>query len=143
MLSELDNEGQSKAPPMSQPRPARAGLPLPTITALFGPADLSPTAFHTTAIGAQQRDMVARTWPRRTPNMAADNPILEHLRSIRGTVETTATELGHLQHRVSALERQMAEMQTGIAGVQHRLDYHAGRLGRIERRLEIVNGAAR
>ena len=39
-----------------------AGVPLPTIAAVLGPADLSTTAIDTTAIGAEQRTLVARTW---------------------------------------------------------------------------------
>ncbi len=79
--------------------------------------------------------------------MPSDNLILEHLRAICGTVENTAIELEHVRHRVNSLgqqsaniERQMAEMQAGIATVHLRLDQHGDRLARIERRLDIANG---
>ena len=39
-----------------------AGVPLPTIAAVLGHADIAPTAIYTTAIGAEQRELVARTW---------------------------------------------------------------------------------
>ena len=39
-----------------------AGVPLPTIAAVLGHADLSTTAIYTTAIGAEHRELVARVW---------------------------------------------------------------------------------
>ena len=39
-----------------------AGVPLPTIAAVLGHADLSTTAIYTTAIGAEARELVARVW---------------------------------------------------------------------------------
>ena len=39
-----------------------AGVPLPTIAAVLGHADLSTTAIYTTAIGQQARELVARVW---------------------------------------------------------------------------------
>ena len=39
-----------------------AGVPLPTIAAVLGHADLSTTALYTTVIGAQARELVARLW---------------------------------------------------------------------------------
>ena len=40
----------------------QAGVPLPTIAAVLGHADLSTTALYTTAIGAEARELVARIW---------------------------------------------------------------------------------
>ena len=37
-----------------------AGVPLPTIAAVLGSADLATTAIYTTAIGEQARELVAR-----------------------------------------------------------------------------------
>ena len=39
-----------------------AGVPLPTIAAVLGHADLSTTALYTTAIGTEARELVARVW---------------------------------------------------------------------------------
>ena len=38
------------------------GVPLPTVAAVLGHADLSTTAIYTTAIGAEARELVARVW---------------------------------------------------------------------------------
>ena len=39
-----------------------AGVPLPTIAAMLGHADIKTTAIYTTAIGAEAREFVARMW---------------------------------------------------------------------------------
>ena len=39
-----------------------AGVPLTTIAAVLGHADVSTTAIYTTAIGVEQRPLVARIW---------------------------------------------------------------------------------
>ena len=41
---------------------AAAGVPLPTIAAVLGYADLSTTAIYTTAIGAEAREFIAWVW---------------------------------------------------------------------------------
>ena len=41
-----------------------AGVPLPTISGLLGHADIKTTAIYTTALGAEQRELVARMWGR-------------------------------------------------------------------------------
>ena len=38
------------------------GVPLPTIAAVLGHAELTTTAVYTTAIGAEARELVARMW---------------------------------------------------------------------------------
>ena len=40
-----------------------AGVPLPTIAAVLGHAELTTTAIYTTAIGAEARELIARMWP--------------------------------------------------------------------------------
>ena len=40
----------------------QAGVPLTTITAVLGHADVSTTAIYTTAIGAEARELVSRVW---------------------------------------------------------------------------------
>ncbi len=39
-----------------------AGVPLPTIASLLGHADIKTTAIYTTALGAEQHELVARMW---------------------------------------------------------------------------------
>ena len=39
-----------------------AGVPLPTIAAVLGHAELTTTAIYTTAIGAEERELIARMW---------------------------------------------------------------------------------
>ena len=40
----------------------RTGVPLTTIAAVLGHAGVSTTAIHTTAIGAEARELVSRMW---------------------------------------------------------------------------------
>ena len=44
-----------------------AGVPLPTIAAVLGHADISTTAIYTTAVGIEARTFLARMW---TPGQA-------------------------------------------------------------------------
>ena len=39
-----------------------AGVPLPTLAAVLGHASLNTTAVYTTAIGAEERELVSRVW---------------------------------------------------------------------------------
>ena len=39
-----------------------AGVPLPTIAAVLGHADIATTAIYTTAVGAEAREFLARMW---------------------------------------------------------------------------------
>ena len=39
-----------------------AGIPLPTLAAMLGHADIKTTAIYTTAIGVEARELVARMW---------------------------------------------------------------------------------
>ena len=40
----------------------QAGVPLTTIAAVLGHADVSTTAIYATAVGAEHRELVARVW---------------------------------------------------------------------------------
>ena len=40
----------------------QAGVPLTTIAAVLGHADVSTTAIYATAVGAEARELVARLW---------------------------------------------------------------------------------
>ena len=43
----------------------QAGVPLTTIAAVLGHADVSTTAIYTTVIGAEARELVSRIWAQR------------------------------------------------------------------------------
>ena len=45
-----------------------AGVPLPTIAAVLGHADISTTAIYTTAVGLEAREFLARMWRASPPN---------------------------------------------------------------------------
>lgn len=65
--------------------------------------------------------------------------VLEHLRATRTTVEKMEREFGDVRHRVSSMERHLANLQSDIANVHLRLGHQGDRLDRIERRLELVD----
>ena len=54
--SEDDRMSGARAPAVA------TWLPLPTVAAVLGHADLSTTAIYCTAVGVQARDLVARVW---------------------------------------------------------------------------------
>ena len=72
----------------------------------------------------------------------ADDPVLEHLRAIRATLEKMERELGDVRHGVGSMERHLANMQSDIANVHLRLDHQGGRFDRIERRLELADSSS-
>lgn len=67
-----------------------------------------------------------------------ENLVLEHLRHIRSQIGNIGAEVQDMKLRLSSTERHMGEIQVQLAGVNSRLDRHDERLGRIERRLELV-----
>ena len=74
-----------------------------------------------------------------------DNPVLEHLRAIRSTVDRSQRDLGDLRRRDSSVELHLAtidqhlvNLQSDVANVHLRLDRQGERLDCIERRLEIA-----
>ena len=60
-----------------------------------------------------------------------DNLILEHLRAIRETLDRHTEDLREIKTRLGILEQQYASLS-------NRLDRMDGRIGRIEKRLELV-----
>lgn len=64
--------------------------------------------------------------------MATDNLVLEHLRSIRGTVERLAEDMIEVKQRLGILEQQ-------YASVSSRLDRVDERVQRIEKRLDLID----
>ena len=63
--------------------------------------------------------------------MSTDNIVLEHLRSIRGTVERLADDMQEVKSRLGALEQQ-------YASISNRVDRIDERLRRVEKRLDLV-----
>jgi hypothetical protein len=62
---------------------------------------------------------------------------LEHLKAIRKTGERTAEDVQDIKLRVSSLERSTALLHLDLAHINYRLDTFDGRLGHIEKRLEL------
>lgn len=63
--------------------------------------------------------------------MSTDSLILEHLRAIRETQDRHTEDLREIKQRLGFLENQYASIST-------RLDRMDDRVGRIEKRLELV-----
>ena len=63
--------------------------------------------------------------------MSSDNIVLEHLRSIRGTLDNMAFDIQEIKGRVGSVEQQ-------YAGRSNRVDRIDSRLTRIEQRLDLV-----
>jgi archaellum component FlaC len=76
----------------------------------------------------------------------AQNLVLEHLRSIRRTVEGTHAELADVKMRMTTVESsigqvlsQIGNLQTQLAGQALRMDRIDERLARVERRLDLAD----
>ena len=74
-----------------------------------------------------------------------ENPIIEHLRHIRGRVDQIADDVVDLKHRMSTLEsgmtlvrREMINGDETDARQQVSLDRLVERIQRIEKRLELI-----
>ena len=65
--------------------------------------------------------------------------MLEHLKALRGGQTEIRLELMDIKSRLSSLEIHSGEMQMQYAAQSVRLDRLDERLGRIERRLELVD----
>jgi hypothetical protein len=66
------------------------------------------------------------------------NLILEHLRRIRASQERTELDVAELKSRVSALEQTQGQVLILLGTLNQRMDRVDERLGRIERRLDLV-----
>lgn len=78
--------------------------------------------------------------------MAEDHLVLEHLRHIRSRVDQIGEDVTDMKYRLSSLERGQATMMRDSAGLyedqarqQSTIDRIKERLGRIERRLELID----
>ena len=74
------------------------------------------------------------------------NLVLEHLRRIRASQERTELEIGDIKARLTAMDETMANSRTDLAPLHSlyaqqskRIDRIEDRLGRIERRLDLVD----
>jgi hypothetical protein len=68
-----------------------------------------------------------------------ENLVLEQLRLIRKSVETAQGDLVDIKVRMSATERHLGEALIQIGALNTRMDRFDERLGRIERRLDLVD----
>ena len=66
-----------------------------------------------------------------------ENIVLEHLRHIRGTVDTIQSDVRHLNLRMGNLERQYGVVQISEAGQNSEIERLKERLDRVERRLDL------
>jgi hypothetical protein len=67
-----------------------------------------------------------------------DNMVLETLRRIRESQERTELDIADLKSRVSALEQMLGQVLVLLGTMGQRMDRFDDRLGRIERRLDLV-----
>ena len=66
------------------------------------------------------------------------NLVLEHLRYIRGRVDSLLEDMQDVKRRLTSLESQAAQLHGDFAGQSARIDRIEYRLDRIERRLELM-----
>jgi predicted nucleic acid-binding Zn-ribbon protein len=61
-----------------------------------------------------------------------DNPILEHLRHIRGAIDDVCDDIREMKQRIGSLENQYANMSNPLDQMDMRIE-------RIERRLDLTD----
>lgn len=71
--------------------------------------------------------------------MDTDNLILEHLRAIRGTLDRHTDELREIKERIGLVEVSVGGLGTQYASLSTRMDRLDDRVGRIERRLNLLD----
>ena len=67
-----------------------------------------------------------------------ENMVLEMLRRIRASQERTELDIADVKSRVSALEQVQGQVLVLLGSMNQRMDRFDERLGRIERRLDLV-----
>jgi hypothetical protein len=67
-----------------------------------------------------------------------ENMVLEMLRRIRASQERTELDVADMKVRMSALEQHQGQLLTLLGTLNQRMDRFDERLGRIERRLDLV-----
>jgi chromosome segregation ATPase len=70
-----------------------------------------------------------------------DNLVLVYLRRLDEKVDRVLGDLQDIKHRVSSLERQVADIRVDMAAMAMRMDRIEGRLDRMERRLDLAPAA--
>jgi hypothetical protein len=68
----------------------------------------------------------------------ANSVVLEHLRHIRASQERAELDISELKSRVSSLEQVTGQVLNLLRTMNQRMDRFDERLGRIERRLDLV-----
>ena len=68
-----------------------------------------------------------------------ENMVLEMLRRICASQERTELDIADVKSRVSALEQMQGQVLVLLGTMNQRMDRFDERLGRIERRLELVD----
>lgn len=71
------------------------------------------------------------------------NCALALLRRLDEKVDRVLGDLQDIKHRVSSLERQVADIRVDMAAMAMRMDRIDGRLDRMERRLDLVPAASK
>jgi predicted transposase YdaD len=71
-----------------------------------------------------------------------DNLILEHLRSIRGTLSDHGERLGRIELRLSAMEQTLGSLYALSGSDRETLSSLARRIERIEQRLDLAGSDA-
>lgn len=66
-----------------------------------------------------------------------DNLVLEHLRHIRGRVDSMSLDVVDLKTRISALEEMQGQVLVLLGAMGKRMDRTDERLARVERRLDL------
>ena len=69
-----------------------------------------------------------------------DNLVLEHLRSIRATLDKHTEAFADISLRLSGIEQHMAGFQLSEVRQNNAIDQLTKRVERIEKRLELVEG---
>lgn len=67
----------------------------------------------------------------------SDNLVLEHLRHIRGRVDSMSLDVVDLKTRISALEEMQGQVLVLLGAMGKRMDRTDERLARVERRLDL------
>jgi len=68
-----------------------------------------------------------------------ENLVLELLRKTRASQERMEQDIADLKSRMSSVENILGQQQIQLAALNVRMDRFDERLGRIERRLDLVN----
>lgn len=67
----------------------------------------------------------------------SDNLVLEHLRHIRGRVDSMSLDVVDLKTRIPALEEMQGQVLVLLGAMGKRMDRTDERLARVERRLDL------